>query len=160
MNETITQVYRSAMKEDDFLKADTGVSKGSFIKIGEYTVLAGELVRLGYGDNNTQNGAQGRIFADIKDNAVAPGANLDGTLRISVHSAQGQPLKVLAQYRTETLRTNISDRSLQIPFPNTAFPYVSRDKKIVLEFSPDVDGKTVGATNTTILFDITLALTA
>lgn len=141
---------RTAFKETDFLSGDVAVVNGSFIKIGEYQVKAGELKMLGYGDNESQAAAPGRIYVDMKDTANAA---MDGVIRFAVHHPSGQPLRTLAEYRTEALRTNLSDRTLQIPFPSNNV-MVSEDKKIVIEFNPDADG-TVSKTNTKMLMDAT-----
>lgn len=149
--------YRSAYNTAKFMAADVAVSAGVFTKIGSYQVSAGELVSLGYGANESQEGSPGRIYVDVRDNTVSPGAKKDGILRISVWSPQDRPLKVLAEFRTETLRTDAVNRTLQVPLPSSAFPFVTKDKKIVVEYKSDV-ATTVSATNTIMLMDVTLGV--
>lgn len=146
--------FRSAFTKDHVMSGDVAVTTGSFHKIGEYKVEAGEMVSLGYGQNETQEGAPGRIYIDLKDDA---NAEMNGLLRFAAHSPQGRPLKIMAEYRTETLRTDLSNRTLQVPFPSTNFPYLSEDKKLVVEFLPDASG-TVSKANSKIIFDITNAV--
>jgi hypothetical protein len=61
----------------------------------------------------------------------------------------------LGEWRTETLRTVVSDRTKQIPFPEDDL-FVSEDKKLVLEFKSDTSA-TLGKVNSTVLIDITKA---
>jgi hypothetical protein len=151
------ETYRSAFTKDKLMSGDTAVVTGSYQNIGEFKVEAGQMIQLGFGANDTQEGANGRIYVDLKDNAAAPGANVDGTIRFSVHSPQGRPLRVLGEYRTETLRTDKSNRTLQIPFASNGMPFVSEDKKLVVEFLPD-GNTTIGKANSFIIFDVTEAV--
>lgn len=151
------ETYRSAFTKDKLMTGDVAVVAGQYVKIGEYIVQAGEMIQLGYGTNDSQEGASGRIYVDVKNNAVAPGANLEGIVRFTVLTPQRRPLRILGEFRTETLRTDKTNRTLQVPFPSNGMPFVSEDKILVVEFVPDASG-TVGKTNTTILFDITQAV--
>lgn len=148
--------YRSALTKDHLMNGDVNVVTGSYMKIGEFKVEAGEMHSIGFGTNSSQEGAEGRAYIDLKDNATTPG-EVNGILRISVHSPQGRPIKTLAEFRTETLRTDKSNRTLQIPLPSTRFPYVSEDKKIVIEFLSDAT-TTISKANSTVLLDTTVAV--
>lgn len=149
--------YRSAFTKDHLMSGDVAVVTGSYMKIGEFQVSAGEMHSIGYGHNSSQEGAEGRVYIDLKDNTASPGANVDGVLRIAVHSPQGRPIRTLAEFRTETLRTDKNDRTKQIPLSSAIFPFVSEDKKIVVEFLSDAN-KTIGKANSTILIDTTVAV--
>lgn len=149
--------YRSAFTKDHLLSGDVAVVSGSYMKIGEFKVQAGEMYSLGYGQNESQEGSPGRIYMDLKDNSTAPGVNVNGILRFSVHTPQGRPIRTLAEFRTETLRTDVNNRTLQVPFPSAKFPYVSEDKKIVIEFLADAD-TTISKSNSTIVMDTTVAV--
>lgn len=153
---SIQETFRSAMTADTLLK-DTTVTAGQYHVIGEFKVEAGQLIRLGYGSNDSQEGANGRLYLDLKDNSASPGVAIDGVVRFTVHSPQGRPIRILAEYRTETLRTDKSNRTLQIPFAANNFPYISEDKKLIVEFKPDANG-TVGKVNTDLIMDITEAV--
>lgn len=152
----VSETYRSAFTENKILK-DTSVTTGQFFVIGEYKVEAGEMIRLGYGANDTMEGANGRIYVDLRDNSAAPGVAIDGTIRFSVHTPQGRPVRVLAEYRTETLRSDLANRTLQIPFASNNFPFISEDKKLIVEFQPDAN-TTVGVANSKLLMDVTQAV--
>lgn len=148
--------YRSAFTKEHFMSGDVNVVTGSYIKLGEFKVEAGEMHSLGYGSNESMEGSPGRIYIDLKDGEATPG-NVDGTLRFAVHTPQGRPIKTLAEYRTQTLRTDPNNRTLQIPFPSSNFPFISEDKKIVIEFLADAD-KTVSKANSTMIMDTTVGV--
>jgi hypothetical protein len=150
------EIYRSAFTKNDLFKASTvSCNAGEYTRVGEYKVVAGELVSVGAGDQSGQESAQGRIFIDIKDNGTSPGANVDGVVRLTVYSPQDRPIEILGEWRTETLRTVVTDRTKQIPFPEDDL-FVSEDKKLVLEFKSDTSA-TLGKVNSTVLIDITKA---
>jgi hypothetical protein len=149
--------YRSAFTIPKFMSADVACTAGVFTKLGAYTIQAGELVSLGYGANESQEGSPGRVYFDIRDNGTSPGVVKDGVIRISVWSPQDRPLKVLAEFRTETLRTDKVNRTLQVPFPSSGFPFVTKDKKIVIEYKADTTA-TISATNSFIIMDVTLGV--
>lgn len=148
--------YRSAFIKSDFASADVVCTAGQYNKLGEFTVPAGLQVANGYGNYGEQQQAVGRIFMDIKNNAASPGADMNGSIRLSVFSAQNRSLVIIDEYRTEALRE--ANRADQIPNPlykpNEDTIWASEDKKFVLEFIPDVSG-TWGYANSTITIDIT-----
>jgi hypothetical protein len=122
------------------------------MRLGTYTVVAGELVSVGYGNLDGQENAQGRIYLDLKDNATTP-LEVNGVVRLSVYSPQDRPIEIISEMRTETLRTSSSDRTKQISFPEHDL-MVKEDKKIVLEFIPDANA-TISKANSTLIMDIT-----
>lgn len=147
--------FRSALTQSDLISASTvSVVVGQYNKLGERIIQAGELMTLGFGSQAGQESAQGRLFIDIRDNGVSPGAQLKGTVRLQVYSPQNRPLRILGEWRTETVSSGSGNRTLQVPFP-VGHVWASEDKKIVLEFLPDAAG-TVGKTNTVITIDNTV----
>jgi hypothetical protein len=153
----MAEVYRSAFTKDKLINSATvQLVAAEFVKLGEYKVEAGEMVSIGYGQQSGQQNAQGRIYVDLKDNGVAPGLDLNGTVRLSVYSPQNRPIEILGEWRTETLRTDITDRTLQVPFPEDDL-WISEDKKLVLEFASD-GSEVLGKTNSTYIMDITQAV--
>lgn len=144
------EIFRSALTENEMIDAaNVDVLEGQFVKLGERKVEAGELITIGYGMQSGQQSAQGRIYMDVQGGAGA----LNGTLRLSVYSPQDRPLKILGEWRTETLRTGAGDRTQQVPLPEN-MTWLSEDKKLVLEFEADNAG-TVSKANTAVLFDTT-----
>lgn len=145
--------YRSAFTTAKLMTADVSAVAGQPIILGKYTVQAGEVIQLGYGDLNAQESAEGRIFIDIRDNGVSPGVVKEGLIRFTAYTPQGRPQRILGEFRTEQLRTDKTNRTLQIPFPGMPFG-IGEDKYIAVEFVPDTTA-TISKTNTIILFDVT-----
>lgn len=143
-------IFRSALTKADLLAADTVLTPGQFVKLGERKVEAGETISIGYGAESGQESAQGRIFMDLKTSASAA---IDGTIRLQVYSPQNRPLFILGEWRTETLRTGSGDRTKQVPLPEDVYE-MTEDKKIVLEFNADA-AATVAKAQSTILLDTT-----
>lgn len=153
--------YRSAFTKAKFGVADTPVVAGVITKIGSYKVQAGEAISLGYGTNESQEGSPGRFYIDLRDNSAAPGTKIDGIIRFSVWSPQNRPIKILYEVHTAQVRTDAVNRTLQLPFPSSNFPFVTQDKQIVIEFIPDTNSAgsgTLSATNSTIMLDMTLGV--
>jgi hypothetical protein len=144
------ETYRSAFTKDNLMTGDISVDNSSYKTIGSYKVEAGQTIRIGWGDNSSQEGAEGRIYMNIKDST---NVNLDGKLRFVVLTPQKRHLRTLAEYRTETLRTVTDDRQKQIAFPFTNMPRLSEDKILSVEFLADAT-KTLSKTNSTITFDV------
>lgn len=146
------EVYRSAKTQADFIPADVSVIAGQFVRLGSYTVKAGEVISVGYGAQSAQNEAQGRIFAKMMNTAGTP-AELRGTIRLSVYSPLDRPIEIICEFRTEQLNTDPVNRTLQIPFPEDQ-AWISRDKKLVLEFNSDTTD-TLSHTNSAFRMDTT-----
>jgi hypothetical protein len=142
--------FRSAFTKADLITADTVLVAGSFMKVGEYKVQAGELVTIGYGQESGQESAQGRIYMDLKTSASAV---INGTVRLQVYSPQNRPLYILGEWRTETLSSGAGDRTKQVPLAE-AMAWASEDKKIVFEFNSDT-AVTLAKAQSTILMDTT-----
>lgn len=146
--------FRSALTQNDLISAATvSCMAGQFTKLGERKIEAGEELSIGYGLHDGQESAQGRIFADLRDNAATPGAEVNGVFRLQVYTPQNRPMVILAEYRTETLRTGSGDRTKQVPLAESSY-LLTEDKKLVLEFMPD-ETATIGKTNSKIIFDTT-----
>lgn len=146
--------FRSALTQNDLISAATvAVTAGQYTILGKRTIQAGELLSIGFGDESGQNNAQGRVFMSIKDNAASPGADISGTLRLSVYTPQMRYLTNLGEWRTETVSTGTGDRTKMVPLPENIYQ-LSEDKILALEFNPDASG-TVGKANSKILLDTT-----
>ena len=145
--------FRSALTTTDFMTGTVACTAGLFTRLGARVIQAGELLSLGFGNQSDQAGAQGRIFVDIRDNTANPGAVVPGIVRLTVYTPQDRPLVILAEFRVETLNQNSSDRTKQLPFPESIYQ-ISEDKKLVIEFKPDATA-TVSNTNTKMVIDIT-----
>lgn len=145
--------FRSALITSDFMTGTVTCPAGIFTRLGARVIQAGELLSLGYGSQSGQQDAQGRIFADVRDNGTAPGLQVNGTFRITAYTPQDRPLVILAEFRTEALNQNSADRTKLLPWPESIYQ-VSEDKKIVIEFKPDATA-TISNVNTKMVIDIT-----
>lgn len=148
----MADIYRSALNQVDLITSPTTTATiaGQFVKLGERKIYAGEMIALGVGEASGQDNAVGRLWMDIKNATVA----VEGTIRLSIFSPQNRPLVVLHEFRTETLRSGTTDRSLMVPLP-VGTAWASEDKKIVLEFQADASG-IVDRAQTKILIDTTV----
>jgi hypothetical protein len=143
--------YRSTfVKGDLFGAATVACTAGQFTRIGEYKVLSGDLVALGYSDLDDQCGAVGRIYIAM---CIAGPADSDGTIRLSLMSSADRQLSIEFECRTEILKENLTDRTKQLPL-EVSENWLSLDKRFELSFNPDVTA-TVTKADSTILIDIT-----
>jgi hypothetical protein len=141
--------FRSTFNNSMFTGATVVCTAGVPTVIASYQVPAGEEVKLGYGQFSDQVGAIGRNYIDLQD----ANGDADGLVRISVHSPQDRPLKILTEGRTEILRQGTTDRRLQVPLPEMVGT-LAEDRKMVIEFIADTT-KTVTQADSTILVDVT-----
>jgi hypothetical protein len=147
----VRETFRDAFTQNDLMsKATYSVVAGETVRLGAYVVKAGEVVSMGCGRSDGQENATGRIYALIKNATV----ELTGKLRISVYSPQDRPITILGEYRTNILSANATDRTKQLPFPESPV-WVQEDQKIVLEFTPDVTDAALTKAQCVLLFDIT-----
>ena len=143
--------FRSALVTSDFMTGTVSCPSGLFTRLGARTIQAGELLSLGYGPQSGQQDAQGRIFVDIRDNTASPGAQVNGTVRLTAYTPQDRPLVILAEFRTEALNQNSADRTKLLPWPESIYQ-LSEDKKLVIEFKPDATA-TISNANTKMVID-------
>jgi hypothetical protein len=138
--------------------ATKAVSSSAYTKLGQWVVPAQNSYGMGYAEQSGQQNARGRLFIDIKDNAVAPGVNVDGMLRIMAIDANDAPIGpnggVIGEFRTETLRSGANDRTLQLPFPEHGL-FLTEDNKFIFEFKADAGAPTIGQANSKALIDVT-----
>jgi hypothetical protein len=146
------EVFTTAFTKEQLINADVAVLANQYNKIGEYKVEAGETITIGQGAGGYDS-AIGRIFADLRDNAVTPGVKMTGKLRFSIWSPQDRPLWIIKEFHTSALDTSATDRTKQTPL-NEGMDVLTEDKKLVIEFRPDVAG-TLSKANTTIIMDVT-----
>lgn len=144
-------IYRGTFTVDDLVDSATvSLVAGQYIKVGERQITAGELIALGYGLKSGQESAEGRIFMNIRDNNDAL---IPGTVRIVEYTPQDRPIKIVDEFRTETLVQGDGDRTKQLPYPEKV-RWLSEDKKYVLEIKAD-SNVTLTKANCEILIDVT-----
>lgn len=133
--------------------AAPAVVAGQWNELGRCIVSAGMGVALGFGGMEGLDSAAGRIFMDLRDNGVSPGAVINGRVRFTLDNPQKRTERVLFEARTERLRTTASDPTKQISF-SFVDAVATEDWSLVLEYMPDA-AQTVGQANTVILVDVT-----
>jgi hypothetical protein len=143
--------YRSTFTEANLVGAATvACIAGQYNKLGQYKVLSGDIIALGYSDLDDQCGAVGRIWVNI--NATGP-AVAPGTIRLSLMSSADRQMSIEFECRTEILINNGTDRTKQLPF-EVSENWLSIDKRFQLDFMPDAN-VTITKADTKILIDIT-----
>jgi hypothetical protein len=151
MSRKYTGQYRSTFNASNLISAASTVcTAGQFTRLGEYKVLSGDMIALGYADLDDQCGAVGRIYALIKD---AGPTEVPGTLRLSLMSAADRQLSIEFEVRTEIIDANATDRTKQLPF-EVSQTWLTLDKRFELSFNPDTTATVVKA-NCVVLVDIT-----
>jgi hypothetical protein len=143
--------YRSTLNEAQLFSAATIVcTAGQYNRIGEYKILAGELLALGFGTNNDQSNAIGRIY--ILMNVAGP-TEVPGYYRITQMSASDRPGIILWESRTEITNANPTDRTKQVPLNESPY-FIGQDKRIAFDFMPDATA-TVTKADSKIRLDVT-----
>lgn len=130
--------------------ATVACTAGVWVKLGEVVMSAGQAVSVGYGPYASQETAIGRLYCKLQDEI--PG-EIHGKLRLSQFSPQGRPGPIIAEYRTNILSSNATDRTKQTPLPEHGL-MILEDQRLVLEFLPDTT-ETLTRANCTLLMDIT-----
>lgn len=153
-------LYRSSLNAKDVIGAATvTLVPGQYVDLGVLKVKADELVGMGYGDVDSQEGAQGRIFVDLMDNSVTPAA-IEGMFRIYMTSSQQLPVgekPVVIDVDLAALSAGTS-RQEQVPFPFTNV-MLSRDKEFHFQvMNTAASAQTVSLANSDVLIDITRQL--
>ena len=144
---------RGALTASDLINASTvACTAGQFTQLGSYTVKAGEVVTVGYGQAQGQENAQGRIYVKLQNSTPT---EVTGEVRLSILGPQNSVLREIARFRTEALSSS-TDRTKQIPLPDSMIG-ASEDRKILMEFNPDSTA-TLTKANCTVLIDITRTL--
>ena len=143
--------YPSVLTESNCINADTvAVTKDVPIFLGSYTVQAGEAISLGIGKYESYEAANGRIYSKFQN---ATPAEVKGVFRISIWSAQNKPMKILKEFHTSQLNTNVEDLTKQMPL-SEQYELLTEDKKLVFEFIPEAD-ETIVKANTVMYIPIT-----
>lgn len=151
MSRKYTGQYRSTFTEANLIGTSTVVcTAGQFTRLGEYKVLSGDLIALGFSDLDDQCGAVGRIWVNL--NATGPTV-APGTIRLSLMSSADRQLSIEFECRTEILINNSTDRTKQLPF-EVSDSWLSLDKRFELSFNPDTT-VTLTKADSKILIDIT-----
>jgi hypothetical protein len=151
MSRKYANQYRSTLNQAQLIAtASTVCTAGTFTQLGEYSVLPGDLIALGYSDLDDQSGAVGRIYVKLQTSAPA---EIAGTYRLALMSEADRQLSIEFECRTEISDNNLTDRTKQLPFEVSA-TWLSNFKRFQLSFNPDTTA-TVSLANSQVLVDIT-----
>jgi hypothetical protein len=128
------QEYRSTLVKGDLIGQATQVcTAGIFQRLGAYRVLPGEILSMGFGEQEGYHDAVGRIFLIL--NVAGPTETL-GTIRFTALTSQGRPNEVLWETRTDATDNNATDRTKQLPFPQFDL-WLTENKYLALDFMAD-----------------------
>ena len=155
------KLFRDTLNTKDVIGSSTvALVPGQYVTVGELVVKADELVGMGYGSYKAQDQADGRIYADFKDNSGTPVA-ITGKFRIIMLSSQNIPVgasPVVLDVDVAALRNGSGSRPAQIPF-NFNDILLSKDKKFAFQIMESgSSSQTLSQANSTVLMDITRAL--
>jgi len=153
MGVKLDRAFRDTLQADELLTADTTLgAAGVFVQIGEgYEVPAGQAIQFGQGTIRSQEGAVGRIYIDMVDDAAAAE---DGVVRLVVENPTGTERVEIGRWPTERLRSGDADtlvNQLTFPLDGRWFPANSR---IIIEMAPDEADDTIDVSACTCLVDI------
>ena len=146
----MSQKQRDQLTHDDLLHESKSVSEGDADIIGYFEVPRGMSYELGYGALEGQHSAEGRIYADIKDDG---NSEVDGTLIFQALNPQKEHRANIKRLRTTATRTDLSDRQKQLPFPRVDGE-IRESAYLAVAFRSDTDA-TIERDNCEILIDVT-----
>lgn len=146
---SIGRFFTTVLTKADLMPTNVTVVAGVPIRLHEFTVPLGLLFGWGKGGDLGLEDTEGRIFVDIRDAAAAPGAIVNGLIRLIAVNALGQEQEVYWEGRTENLRIGIGSLRERTILPELE-PLVPAGFRMALVFIADV-GATLGTANTIIL---------
>ena len=149
----VSNPHRSGLSAGRFTFASVAISTTSYTEVARFTIGTGAAWAAGYGTLQGQDSATGRIYMDMRDNTASPGAEQNGSVRLELHDAQDVLVRIIWQARTEELRTSLTDRRQQLPFPGD--PNVgTQNMSLVWTMKADA-AFTPGASNVVLFQDMT-----
>lgn len=156
-----TNLYPGTFTENEVINEGATVSlvAGNYTKIGQYVVLADEMVGMGKGAFSSQNESIGRLYAAFIDENGNPVIN--GKFRIMTMSSQDIPIgsrPVLIDVDLAALTTGQTNPEQRYVFPFDG-TLLSKDKKFVFFVKNTAPSAiTLAKENSKVLMDITRAL--
>ena len=141
--------YRSTLNQSQLVVTSTACLAGQMNLLGEYKILPGELIAMGYGSDGTQSNAIGRIYAYIATSS----AESPGLIRIVAMSATDRQYEIVWEGRTEIIDQNATDRTKELPMELFNL-FLSENKRWALFFQPDANA-TITQANSVVRIDIT-----
>jgi hypothetical protein len=141
--------YRSTLNQVQLVVTSTACLAGQMNLLGEYKVLPGELIAMGFGSDNTQSNAIGRAYIYIATSS----AESPGVVRLVAMSATDRQYEIVYESRTEIVDQNATDRTKQLPFELFNL-FLSENKRWALYFQPDSNA-TITQANSVVRIDVT-----
>lgn len=153
------KIYHATLKTNEIMqKESVTLVPDQYVEIGRVVVKADEQIAMGYGKDDTQQNAQGRIFVHLLDEEEN---EISGKLRIMMTSSQNIPVgnpPIPLDMDLAALRQGENDRIGQVPFPCTG-TMLSKDKVFVFLVCNDTEtAQTVSREKSHMLMDITKTL--
>lgn len=116
MGKNISNPFRGCLTFPDIQgAADPVCAAGEFVQIGCFTVPDGTALALGFGSQEGQESAQGRIYVKLIDDTAGNVTEEPGTLRLELRNPRNIPVRTLFESRTEALSASTT-RPDQLPF--------------------------------------------
>jgi hypothetical protein len=152
------ETFRSSLTQDDLYQAPLiPTTPNEYVRVGEYKVLAGEMISTGYGTYDTQDQSVGRIYNIFMDDSTPP-VELKGTFRLTAMTSFDRPYKILFESSYTALDQNGTDRSKQLPFADDSDLWISQDKRLELSFKcTSATSVNIDTANSACIVDITRA---
>jgi len=145
--------FRSQIKINEFVAATVALSNTSFVEIIRRTMTAGQAIALGYGKTVGQANAEGRFYADLKDNQGTPAA-IEGMLRCDLHDPNDRVICTLNEWDCKSLNTSETDRQQQMPLPMSP-DTGTEDHAIVFKIKLTTSTATISQANSKFKCDVT-----
>jgi len=115
------------------------VTAGIWTTIGRYQVPAQQAYHFGFGSPAYPDN-QGYCYLALYDDTATNSVQEHGSVRLVQRNAQGTISLVVAEFRTEQLCGDTSDRNKQMALPEQVqFPLVGEDSYLEIQFNPDAD---------------------
>ena len=143
--------FSTTLTKAELLPADKTVTAGIPARLGKYDIAVGKLFGWGRGLNLGLKATEGRFYVDVRDTSPAPGAEIDGTLRLIALDQLEQEAFVYFEVRTEQARLGATELSQRVILP-ALDPIVQQGFSVALVLISDVNA-TVGAANSKVLID-------
>lgn len=152
MGKQVFNPYKTTLTQMDFVGAATvATTAAKWVEIGRVTIPAGTAYALGFGEQNGQDSAQGRLYMDTKDSTPAVEA---GMIRFEIRDPQDRPVKTVFESRTESVTTSATDRTQQLPFAERS-EMIGEDFAIIFQFKGDASDL-INKANSKFLIDTTV----
>lgn len=148
---SVGRFFATTMTKAELMPANVAVTAGVAIRLGAFNVPLGMVFAWGRGVDMGLEDTEGRIFVDTRDIAAAPGAVVQGLIRLIAINALGQEAEVYWEGRTEQSRLGAGALRDRMIMPSQE-PVIPAGFAMAIVFVSDTT-VTIGNANSTILID-------